>query len=50
MVIFFPAMVMHYKGLGTGIDPNKVKIEIELPDISIPDIGPPPAIEPPKIQ
>jgi len=50
LVIFFPAMVMHYKGLGTGIDPNKVKIEIELPDISIPDIGPPPAIEPPKIQ
>jgi tripartite ATP-independent transporter DctM subunit len=50
LVIFFPAMVMHYKGLGTGIDPNKVKIEIQLPDIGVPDIGPPPAIEPPKIQ
>jgi tripartite ATP-independent transporter DctM subunit len=50
LVIFFPAMVMHYKGLGTGIDPNKVKIEIQLPDIGVPDLGPPPAIEPPKIQ
>ena len=28
LVIFFPAMVMHYKGVGTGIDPNKVKIEV----------------------
>jgi tripartite ATP-independent transporter DctM subunit len=43
LVIFFPAMVMHYKGAGTGIDPNKVKIEvpqIELPPV--PDFGPPP--------
>jgi TRAP-type mannitol/chloroaromatic compound transport system permease large subunit len=34
LVIFFPAMVMHYKGAGTGVDPNKVKIEVpqtELP-------------------
>lgn len=50
LVIFFPAIVMHYKGVGTGIDPNKVKIEIELPDFTMPEIGPPPAIEPPKIQ
>lgn len=49
LVIFFPAMVMHYKGAATSIDPSKVKIEIQLPDISIPDIGPP-TIEPPKIQ
>ena len=28
LVISFPAMVMHYKGAGTGIDPNNVKIEI----------------------
>ena len=49
LVIFFPAMVMHYKGVATDIDPSKVKIEIQLPDISIPDIGPP-TIEPPKIQ
>jgi len=40
-VIAFPAMVMHYKGLGTGVDPNKVNIQIELPNIEI---------EPPKIQ
>jgi TRAP-type mannitol/chloroaromatic compound transport system permease large subunit len=46
LVIFFPAMVMHYKGAGTGIDPNKVKIEV-------PQIGIPPPIDfnaPPKIQ
>ena len=41
LVIFFPAMVMHYKGLGTGIDPNKVNIEIPLPDIAPPDLAPP---------
>jgi hypothetical protein len=37
---------MHYKGAGTGIDPNKVKIEV-------PQIGIPPPIDfnaPPKIQ
>jgi tripartite ATP-independent transporter DctM subunit len=46
LVIFFPAMVMHYKGAGTGIDPNKVKIEV-------PQIEMPPPIDfntPPKIQ
>jgi hypothetical protein len=46
LVIFFPAMVMHYKGLGTGIDPNKVKIEV-------PQIELPPSIdfsEPPKFK
>jgi tripartite ATP-independent transporter DctM subunit len=46
LVIFFPSMVMHYKGAGTGIDPNKVKIEI-------PQIDMPPPIDfstPPKIQ
>jgi TRAP-type mannitol/chloroaromatic compound transport system permease large subunit len=34
LVIFFPEMVMHYKGAGTGIDPTKVQIEVpqtELP-------------------
>jgi hypothetical protein len=43
-VIFFPAMVMHYKGVASTIDPNKVKIEI-------PQIELPPPIdfkEPPK--
>ena len=28
LVILFPAMVMHYKGAASTIDPNKVKIEI----------------------
>ena len=42
LVILFPQMVLHYKGLGTGIDPNKVKIEIQLPDAMPPlDFGPP---------
>jgi hypothetical protein len=44
LVILFPAMVMHYKGAGTGIDPNKVNIEV-------PQIDLPPALDfsqPPK--
>jgi tripartite ATP-independent transporter DctM subunit len=42
LVIAFPAMVTHYKGVGTGIDPSKVKIEIQLPDALPPlDFGPP---------
>ena len=36
LVIAFPAMVMHYKGLGTGVDPNKVNIQIEMPDLPPP--------------
>ncbi|MCW5680588.1 MAG: TRAP transporter large permease subunit [Xanthobacteraceae bacterium] len=32
LVILFPQMVLHYKGTATGIDPSKVKIEIQLPD------------------
>jgi TRAP-type mannitol/chloroaromatic compound transport system permease large subunit len=44
LVIAFPAMVMHYKGLGTGVDPDKVKIEIpqteDLPPLNL-DIAPP---------
>ena len=38
LVITFPQMVMHYKGTGTGVDPSKVKIEIQLPDDPL---GPP---------
>lgn len=36
LVILFPSMVMHYKGVGTGIDPDKVKIDIplEAPDVN----------------
>src|SRR5215470_19491762 len=43
MVIAFPAMVMHYKGIGTQIDPSKVKIEIQIPDLPPPlDFNEPP--------
>ena len=42
LVIFFPAMVMHYKGLGTGVDPNKVKIEIPQIDLPPLDFSQPP--------
>ena len=34
VVILFPAMVTHYKGAGTGVDPSKIKIE--LPQIDLP--------------
>jgi len=34
LVILFPAMVMHYKGVGTGVDPSKIKIE--LPPMDMP--------------
>jgi TRAP-type mannitol/chloroaromatic compound transport system permease large subunit len=34
LVILFPAMVMHYKGALSTIDPNKVKIEV--PQIDLP--------------
>jgi len=44
LVIAFPSMVMHYKSAGTGIDPSKVKIEIEAPpDLPPLDFGQPPA-------
>jgi TRAP-type mannitol/chloroaromatic compound transport system permease large subunit len=44
LVIAFPAMVMHYKSVGTGIDPDKVRIDIpqteDLPPLNL-DIAPP---------
>src|SRR5438067_9229473 len=41
-VIGFPALVMHYKGTTPLIDPSKVRIEIETPDLPPPlDFGPP---------
>jgi len=46
LVIAFPSMVMHYKSAGTGIDPNKVQIDIQLPD-ALPPLQ---MDEPPKIQ
>jgi TRAP-type mannitol/chloroaromatic compound transport system permease large subunit len=36
LVILFPAMVMHYKGAASTVDPNKVKIEI--PQIELPPL------------
>ncbi|MGB3273757.1 MAG: TRAP transporter large permease subunit [Xanthobacteraceae bacterium] len=41
LVITFPAMVMHYKGVAQTIDPSK--IQIDLPQIEMPqlDFGPP---------
>src|SRR5450759_3239082 len=41
LVIIFPAMVMHYKGAASTIDPNKVKIELPQMDALPPlDFGP----------
>ena len=41
LVITFPAMVMHYKGAASTIDPNKVKIEIPQIDLPALNFGPP---------
>jgi TRAP-type mannitol/chloroaromatic compound transport system permease large subunit len=41
LVIMFPAMVMHYKGAASTIDPNKVKIEIPQIDLPALNFGPP---------
>ncbi|HWC94983.1 MAG TPA: TRAP transporter large permease subunit [Pseudolabrys sp.] len=40
LVILFPAMVMHYKGAASTVDPNKVKIEIPQIDLPPLDFGP----------
>jgi tripartite ATP-independent transporter DctM subunit len=45
LVIAFPAMVMHYKSTGPQIDPSKVKIEIEMPDLPPIDFSQPPVIK-----
>lgn len=45
LVILFPAMVMHYKGVGTGVDPDKVKIEIPQLDLPPLDLSQPPSIK-----
>jgi tripartite ATP-independent transporter DctM subunit len=36
LVIAFPSMVMHYKGTGPQVDPSKVNIDIQLPDMPPP--------------
>jgi len=42
LVILFPAMVMHYKGTGTQIDPSKIKIDIPQIDLPPLDFSSPP--------
>jgi TRAP-type mannitol/chloroaromatic compound transport system permease large subunit len=41
LVIAFPAMVMHYKGTLSTIDPNKVDIQIQQQEMPALDFGPP---------
>jgi TRAP-type mannitol/chloroaromatic compound transport system permease large subunit len=48
LVIGFPQMVMHYKGVGTGIDPSK--IEIQIPTFQFPPAPGGLGIPPPNIQ
>ena len=38
LVIMFPGMVMHYKGTGTGIDPESIQ-QLDIPGID--DVAPP---------
>jgi tripartite ATP-independent transporter DctM subunit len=45
LVIAFPAMVMHYKSTGPQIDPSKVRIEIEMPELPPIDFNQPPVIK-----
>ncbi len=39
LVIAFPAMVMHYKGAASTIDPNTIKIEIPQSTLPPLDFG-----------
>jgi TRAP-type mannitol/chloroaromatic compound transport system permease large subunit len=41
LVITFPGMVMHYKGTAGAVDPSKVKIEIQMPELPALDLEPP---------
>ncbi|MGY4506144.1 TRAP-type mannitol/chloroaromatic compound transport system permease large subunit [Bradyrhizobium sp. GM24.11] len=41
LVITFPSMVMHYKGVQSNIDPNTIKIEVPQIDLPPLDFGPP---------
>ena len=45
LVIAFPSMVMHYKRTGPAVDPSKINIEIQMPDLPPLQFD-----EPPKIQ
>jgi TRAP-type mannitol/chloroaromatic compound transport system permease large subunit len=56
ITIAFPGIVMHYKGAGSGVDPNTIKIEVPgfggqggglgLPGLGAPPLGAPPAGQP----
>jgi tripartite ATP-independent transporter DctM subunit len=45
LIIAFPSMVMHYKGGGPQVDPNKVKIEVPQLDLPPLDFSQPPTIK-----
>ena len=45
LVIAFPGMVMHYKGTGATVDPSKVKIDIQMPDLPPLQFDTPPKIQ-----
>ena len=45
LVILFPQMVMHYKGTGPTVDPSKIQIEIQAPDLPPLNLDEPPKIE-----
>jgi TRAP-type mannitol/chloroaromatic compound transport system permease large subunit len=42
LVIVFPQMVMHYKGIASTVDPTKINIEVPLMELPPLDFGPPP--------
>ena len=44
LVIAFPALVMHYKGAGSKVDPSKIEFEIPQPDMLPLDLGESPKI------
>jgi TRAP-type mannitol/chloroaromatic compound transport system permease large subunit len=39
LVIAFPQLVMHYKGTATTIDPSKIDLRIEMPQIDLPPLN-----------
>jgi len=41
LVVLFPSMVMHYKGSLSTVDPSKVDIQIQQPDLPPLDLEPP---------
>ena len=38
MVILFPQMVMHYKGTSAQVDPSKIDIQIQPPELEVPPL------------